>query len=348
MSSHQNDEVFPDGGERTRKRKWDSALQPNETTGDENDNSKVSTEASIAAAVASTIPRRNVPPMVVEKPFEILEINDHPGRRHAMLSTNIRTIQARHGVVIVSKGRYIAPDQPSPSPDAPDHEKKLFLKIRGETMTSVQAAVNSLNDIMSKSDNPIARVWADMQIDLAYESFELVKRLMGPDREYIRFIEQETETQIEIRGLEQDSGNAHDQSQIQHERLHFLIKGQRDRLSNLNRAKGLVISLVRTVQPVYDDYRMRYFGIPPPRRGGGPSNRWLSRGGYQQQPSYRNSQPYHGNLDYGQGPPQPPDGNYPPPPPPPRSGNFDNGLVPPPPPPEIDAPPPPLSPPGMN
>ncbi|CAN8071717.1 unnamed protein product [Agarophyton chilense] len=105
------------------------------------------------------------PPPHADTPFREFEINDHPGRRFAMMSANIKTVEARHNVVIVSKGRYISPAEPPPPPDAPDHERKLFLKIRGNQAADVDAAVQHLLSIMAyveRDRNEVHRVWADM------------------------------------------------------------------------------------------------------------------------------------------------------------------------------------------
>lgn len=204
------------------------------------------------------------------------EINDHPGRRFAMMSTNIRAVERRHGVVIVSKGRYISSESEPPPADAPDADRKLFLKIRGPVQPAVDAAVEDLTEIMTRGvdSSRTERIWADMDVAAA-PGLDVLQRLAGPDGEYLNFIEKETGCSATLagRGSEEPTRDG----------LHILIRGQG---AGVAHARYLAISLVKAVQPVYDDYRHTYFGVARPVRKGGNNNRWLSGGsGFRPQPS---------------------------------------------------------------
>lgn len=305
----------PPSPERPRKRKWDAP------------------PAAAAAAAADTLSRRLAPAQ--EKPFREYEINDHPGRRHAMMSQNIRQVEARHSVVIVSKGRYIQPTDTPPPADAPDHERKLFLKIRGESMDDIEAAVRHIDSIMGSASRDSMRVWVDMD-PFAAPGFDVVERLRGVDDMYLKYIADATGAHVCLagRGVEGYVGR---------ENLHVLVKASGNAMP---KARSLALSLVRCVQPVYDEYAQRYFGVQPRRR-------WRKEGVAMRDmppppPPHMVERGMQGVADVPPPPGMPNPQNVqmdlPPPPPP----GVDTGMLLPPPPPGVDTsmlPPPPPPPP---
>lgn len=321
----------PEAEYRERKRKWGVGAPSGV-------DEAAHAAAAAAAAAATTLNRRLAGG--ADKPFREFEINDHPGRRFAMMSANIRTVEAKHGVVIVSKGRFIPPSEPVPPADAPDHERKLFLKIRGETMESVDEAVSQIEGIMAQRGGD-AKVWADMDV-LSVPHLDVVDRLTGPGGEYLKFIEAETGANVTISGR----GSSGDYSG--RDNLHLAIKGE---AGAVQQAKGLCFSLVKSVRGVYDEYRQRYYGVAPRRQHG--SGRWLSGGwGYGNDVQAAADAPPPPALPAMGGEAAPPAGigggvapvglNGVPPPPPPappitngiaNQGGFDDAPPPPPPPP---------------
>lgn len=289
-------------GDNDRKRRWDAVAAAPAAPPPPSDALK----PTLRPATADTFSVRE------------FEINDHPGRRFAMMSTNIRSVERKHDVVIVSKGKYIPPSEPYPdSPPSEEQSRKLFLKLRGATDAAVSAAIDEIVLIMSRGGEHgrIERIWADMDAEGA-PGLDLAGRLLGgKNRENFAFIETETGSILTLVGKGID-GNVRD-------RLHISIKGGTSIATS--RAKMLSLSLVKTLQPLYDDYRARFFGIAKPaRKNHANTSRWLS-----------GSNAYRGKPGGPMVPP-PPGGNNGPLPPPPMQPMPPQGM----PPPQFGPPPP--------
>lgn len=251
-------------GDNERKRRWDATAIPSDSIPEQVDDQ--------VQQLPSTT---NANDDVSVREFEI---NDHPGRPFAMMSNNIRAVERKNSVVIVSKGKYIPPDATPPPSDARELERKLFLKICGSTQANVEAAIEEIKTIMTRGTDhnsrpdrgggvggvTIPRIWADMDIESA-PGLDVVERITGVNREYFAFIEKETGSSLTLVGRGIDDNTR--------DRLHILIRGNNS--PGTGRAKMLALSLVKTVKPIYDDYRHRYFGIVRPRKGPN-GNRWLS------------------------------------------------------------------------
>ena len=293
-----------------RKRKWDATVDEG---GDSND---AAVAAAAAAAAAASARRAHGS----DKPFREFVINDHRGYRHAMMSANIRAVEMRHKVVIVSKGRYIAPDDMQPSDDAPDDQKKLFLKIKGDTEEQVNEAIKHIENIMVRggTTGDYVKVWADMDV-MATPYLDVIDRLRGVDDEYLKYIEAESGVSVTV------SGRGSSPTYSGRENLHLLLKAPENG-GNISKAKALCYSLVKTVQGVFDEYRQQYFGIAPTRRHG--SGRWINRSKDTVPPSVMNAAPMMDSA------PPPPPGNH-------MMHNAEGGAAPPPPPPPPMSPPPP-------
>lgn len=226
-----------------RKRRWD---QPQHGTTD---------PALAAAAVAEQLTRqRTHSPVADPGHIREFEINDHPGRRFAMMSATIKSIESKTGVLIVSKGRYYPPNTSPPPKDADDANRKLFLKIRGVSQEAVEAAISAINDAMNGgTQRDSERVWCDMDASVAPQ-FRLLERLRGIDNEYVNWIEKETGVKLSLAG----KGTGDDSR----DNLHFSIRANGGHISA---AKSMCFSLVRAIQPVYNDYVLKYYGIRPRR-----------------------------------------------------------------------------------
>lgn len=256
--------------EPRRRRKWDATtpVPPD--------------AAALAAAAAANLSLRVNPPPQDTPPstdaVREFEINDNPGRRYAMMSANLKAVEAQTDVVIVSKGRYYGPSEAGPPPDALDADRKLFLKIKGKDESSVEEAVKMLEGIMRersggvKREREVERVWCDMDVGIAPQ-LEIVKRLKGIDGEYLDWIEQESGAKIVLSGRGSGEIGARDN-------LHFAIRGSPGQTGT---AKGFCYSIVRTVQGVYGEYVAKWYGIRVRRGGGGGTGRgggkWLNGGG---------------------------------------------------------------------
>ncbi len=275
-----------------RKRKWDEGPP----TG-------APDPAAAAAAAAAAVGVEHV---------KEIEINDHAGRRFAMMSANLKSVETRANVVIVSKGRYYATGEARPGGAVPDELRPLFLKVRARDAAGLALAQTLLDEVMARGNT--AQVWADMD-PAAAPAFDLVDRLRGgPGAPYLAFIEQEAGAKVDVAG----------RGAVPHarENLHFAVKGEPAAIA---KARAMCNSLLAAVRPVYENYRSTYYKTPSP-------------------PPMQ----HHRAVNNGVPPPPHDSANPPPPPPPPPPAH---GVPPPPPPPEappllVDAPPPPPPPPG--
>lgn len=372
------------GGARpARRRKWDTATPAAPPSVSASASDAAAAAAAAAASLSARVAGSAAAPEATAAQGTVREfdINDHPGRRFAMMSANLKAVESRTGVVIVSKGRYYGPDERPPPSDAADADRKLFLKIKGAEEAAVAEAVRMLEGIMTQRagavgtgaarsgapDREVERVWCDMDASAA-PAFDLVERLRGPGDEYVRFVETESGAKVGLAGR----GSSRDY--VGRENLHFAIRAPT--VASLGYAKSLLFSLVRTVQPVYADYMQRYYGVFVANRGGRydgqqqhphQTRKWLAN--VPLQPVGGRGAPYVGGGDpkMRQAPHARPlvgappfgalgavgrvahAGGHPPPPPPPP----DDGAVPPPPPPppapsdSLPPPPPPPPPPAM-
>lgn len=236
-----------------------------------------------------------------KQPTREVEINDRANRRHAI--SNIKTVEARTGAAIVTRGVYYPPDaDPPPPPSTPNtplDKRKLYLLVTAESADVVDRAVTMIESYLNESlnttggntvhgssgntsgtiaGNGIDRVWCDMDIASA-PGFDVLERLRGPGREYFQFIERESGATVELAGRGAISGYAR-------ENLHIAIRAPSPK-ANVH-ARSLCMSLVHAIQPIFNEYRQKYF----------PHNvRSVSRGGSMSRPTRP--------RDYGRNPMQP-------------------------------------------
>lgn len=344
-----------------RKRKWDqpSSAAPTAPPADD--------AASAALAAASRINASSGAPIATgpaapDRPSREVEINDAPNRRHAI--ANIKTIESRSGASLVTRGKYYAPGAPGPAggADASPDERKLFLLVTAETEGAVEKACEVLASYLAPNaatNSGVDRVWCDMDASTA-PGFDVVDRLAGVAGEYLMYIEKETGASVCLGGRGTTPG-------FVRENLHVAIRAPNARANS--HARKLATSLIQAVQPIFNEYRSKYF--PNLQRGGGGGRGRGSMGGagmggmqrppppgmqqgygrgmpapYQQQQHMQSMQapgmPHGGRgmmpmaVPGGPPPPPPPPDDLPPPPPPPE-----DIPPPPPPPPEEGQPPPP-------
>lgn len=256
----------PPREESRRKRKWDDGP----TGPPASDAEAAAAAASAAAEAAAALSRTRA---AIDRPDEHsreFEINDHPGRRFAMMSANIRAVEQRSGVVVVSKGRYYPPgERRAPLPG--DEHRPLFLKIVGPGPAAVAAAVAHIEEVMApRAQDPARpdRVWADMDAASA-PAFDVVARMRGPDGAYLRYIEEKSGARVEVAG----------RGVVPHarENLHFAVRGDAQAVAD---ARTLCQSLCRAIRPVFEEYRKRHYpdavgqGFGNGRQGGTPE--WMS------------------------------------------------------------------------
>lgn len=252
--------------ELRRKRKWDEGPATAPTTGNASSGALEADPDTAAAAAAAAQAAAQLSRTLAggaeaggEHAREF-EINDHPGRRFAMMSVNIRAVEQRSNVVIVSKGRYYAPGERRSSEPGDEH-RPLFLKIRGKTAESISSAVRHLEEVMApRAADPARpdRVWADMDAS-STPAFDVVQRMRGPNGEYLRYIEVQSGARVEVAG----------RGAMLHARdnLHFAVRGDP---ASVAKARALCQSLCRTIRPVFEEYRKKYYGdVSPSKYGNG-------------------------------------------------------------------------------
>lgn len=285
-----------------RKRKWDEGPPPD---GGDALVATATPDLRETSPTAPTLVQPRTLSVAHGEHVRELEINEHPGRRFAMMSANIKMVEARADVVIVPKGKYYPPNEPHATGGG-DESRPLFLKVRAKTAVSLSQAISLLEDVMARGSTAAnnATVWADMDPALA-PAFDLLERLRGgPDATYIRYIEKESGARVELAGR--------GAVPAARDNLHFSLRGEPAAVAS---ARTMCASLIRTIRPHFEEYRLTYYkdgpSPPPPRAP-------YAHGAPQQQ------------LE--PPPPPPPQPAAPPPPP----------VQPPPPPPDAPPPPPPV------
>lgn len=219
-----------------------------------------------------------------ERPSRELEINDRPNRRHAISS--IKSIEAKCGASIVTRGVFYPPDADPPpplcTPDTPQDKRKLYLLVTAATMASVEAAIDMLEVCMSDRQHSgqgqcgphsswtgFDRVWCDMDMSTA-PGFDVLERLRGPNNEYLNYIARESSASIEIGGKGAVPGYTR-------ENLHLAITAPNPKAGA--RARALCLSLIQAIQPIFNQYRATYFPQThyPNNRNGPRSGRGRGR-----------------------------------------------------------------------
>ncbi|KAJ3492231.1 hypothetical protein NLI96_g109 [Meripilus lineatus] len=203
---------------------------------------------------------------------------------------------------------------------ATEKDPPLYLHLSATTNEILQKAISKVNELISMDMGSLVedkkgrekRKWPEEKIPVGLESirnFNVRAKVVGPSGMFVKYIQQETATRVQIKGLgsgfvDQETGQEHD------EPMHIHITGPDE--GQVARAKVLTEDLLEVVRSEHAKVKTII---------------------QQQQMELHQAQIQFAayNAYAGYAPPQP--GNAPPPPPP--------GEQPPPPPPDGSAPPPP-------
>ncbi|GJD09516.1 Protein RIK [Galdieria sulphuraria] len=200
----------------------------------------------------------------------VVDINDSSQRRYILHSGTLRSYESQFGVAIVPRGRYYAPDEKPDLADfrGPDSEKPLFLLITGSDAGAVQSAKEALEEAASgvtpvlrsshpglgseghKRDRLYEKIVTNMDFETAGRPFRLIERLKGPDLSYIKYIEQETNCRVYLRGKGADRNSAAANNATTEEPLYFHIQATDER--SMQEAKALVEDLLDAIRLEYE------------------------------------------------------------------------------------------------
>lgn len=166
-------------------------------------------------------------------------------------------------------GRYYPPEEKPNLSEfrGPDSEKPLFLLITGSDASAVQSAKEALEEAASgaapvlrgshpglgsegyKRDRLHEKIVTNMDFELAGRPFRLIERLKGPDLSYIKYIEQETNCRVYLRGKGADR-NVAAANNTNEEPLYFHIHAMDEH--SMQEAKVLVEDLLDAIRPEYE------------------------------------------------------------------------------------------------
>ncbi|KAF9233847.1 hypothetical protein BU15DRAFT_90194 [Melanogaster broomeanus] len=321
------------------KRKWDQAAPDTQSDGDlpakviKIDEGKSASEAAAAAAAiaakiaaqfsaggsaAGSIQIGQRDPHDAEFTHDI-DINDVRNRYMLTKGSTQSEINEQTGASVSTKGVWY-PDRTK----ATEKDPPLYLHLSASSREMLQQAIDRINDLISVDLGPLVedkkdrtrekRKWPEEKLPVGIETirnFNVRAKVVGPQGVFVKYIQQETGTRVQIKGLgsgfvDQETGRESD------EPMHIHITGPDE--NQVARAKVLTEDLLEVVRAEH-----------------GKAQGALA----QQQMELHQAQIQYAQYSvaaggYGAAPP-PPD-NAPPPPPPGEQ---------PPPPPDGGAPPPP-------
>jgi len=257
----------------SKKRKWDDKID-----NDEDEAKKKAADAArrLNESLAARGFTKEGPETTTGTSHEaIVDINDSPQRRYILHSATLRSYESQFGVAIVPRGRYYPPEEKPDLSDfrGPDSEKPLFLLITGSDASAVQSAKEALEEAASgaapvlrhpglgseghKKDRIFEKIVTNMDFESAGRPFRLIERLKGPDLSYIRYIEQETNCRVYLRGKGADRNSATANSGAPEEPLYFHIQAMDEQ--SMQEAKALVEDLLDAIRPEYEKACAAYF-----------------------------------------------------------------------------------------
>ncbi|KAF8501844.1 hypothetical protein JB92DRAFT_2794703 [Gautieria morchelliformis] len=327
------------------KRKWDQQAAPDSKESEsppkvskiEDNTGKTATEAAAAAAaIAAKIAAQFAGPSTSavtaggsangdtasRDPHDAefthdIEINDVRNRYMLTKGGTQQQIHDETGASVTTKGVWY-PDKTK----ATEKDPPLYLHISATTKEIMDNAIEKVNELIAidmgslveekKGDRRERRKWPEEKIPVGLETlrnFNVRAKVVGPAGMFVKHIQQETGTRVQIKGIgsgfvDAETGRESD------EPMHIHITGP-DELQ-LARAKNLTEDLLEVVRAEHAKARALLQ--------------------HQQMELHQAQMQYAAYSSYGQGYAPPPPSDAPPPPP---------GDVPPPPPPDGSQPPPP-------
>ncbi|TCD68691.1 hypothetical protein EIP91_009975 [Steccherinum ochraceum] len=320
------------------KRKWDQAGAASEeppSKAAKADEGKTAAEAAAAAAaIAAKIAAQfagatGTSTLGPKDPHDgdfvhDIDINDVRNRYLLTKGSTQSQVHEETGASVSTKGTWY-PDRSK----ATEKDPPLYLHLSATSQEMLQSAIDKINDLINldmgslvedkKDRTREKRKWPEEKIPVGLETirnFNVRAKVVGPSGMFVKYIQQETGTRVQIKGLgsgfvDQETGQEHDEPMFIH------VTGPDE--SQIARAKVLTEDLLEVVKEEHEKVK------------GMLAQQQMEL--HQAQLQYAAYSAYAGYA-----PPQP--GQAPPPPPP--------GDQPPPPPPDGSAPPPPAGAPGAG
>ncbi|GAA6009159.1 hypothetical protein JCM11491_005774 [Sporobolomyces phaffii] len=314
------------------------------------------TEAEKAAEAAAAIAARLAqqynpkPPAAEPKPdaggrdfefFKDIEINDLRNRYLLTKGPTQQQILADTGASVLTKGVWY-PDKSM----ATDKDPALFLHISAESQEKLDAGIKAVEALIAQDLQPLVydrsrkfehagerdngyggrRKWEEEKVPLEFEplrNFNLRAKTVGPGGLFVKWIQQETQTRVQIKGI--GSGYVEtDTGMESQEPIHISVTGP-DR-AMIDKAVEWAKDLIETVREKHTEAKQMYEESERMRSQGHQSYGHQQGGAQYSQPIHygqQNPTPYGYQANQYSQPgltaPLPP-GEAPPPPPPPPGG----------------------------
>ncbi|KDQ60163.1 hypothetical protein JAAARDRAFT_597776 [Jaapia argillacea MUCL 33604] len=207
------------------KRKWDEpgdAEAPSKAT--KVDDGKTASEAAAAAAaIAAKIAAQYAGSALIggasglggqKDPHDAefthdIDINDVRNRYMLTKGSTQQQIHEETGASVSTKGTWY-PDRTK----ATEKDPPLYLHISATTQEILQVAIDKVNDLINTDLGPLVedkstrlrekRKWPEEKLPIGLETirnFNVRAKVVGPQGQFVKYIQQETGTRVQIKGL---------------------------------------------------------------------------------------------------------------------------------------------------
>ncbi|TRM58718.1 hypothetical protein BD626DRAFT_410132 [Schizophyllum amplum] len=250
------------------KRKWDQPADEETASkvAKTDENKTASEAAAAAAAIAAKIAAQFAGGaanglMGPKDPHDgeftkDIDINDVRNRYMLTKGTTQQQLHEETGASISTKGVWL-PDRSK----ATDKEPPLYLHITASTEEMLTKAVDKVNELINTDLGPLVedkkdrvrerRKWPEAKLPVNLEplrNFNVRAKVVGPQGVFVKYIQQETGTRVQIKGLgsgfvEQETGRESD------EPLHIHITGPEQ--GQIERAQTYAEDLLMVVRQEY-------------------------------------------------------------------------------------------------
>ncbi|KAL4266684.1 KH domain containing protein RIK/BLOM7 [Pleurotus pulmonarius] len=246
------------------KRKWDQpAPEEGSTSAKPDDSKSASDAAAAAAAIAAKIAAQFAGGGLgglsgMKDPHDgdftkDIDINDVRNRYMLTKGSTQAQINEETGASVSTKGIWY-PDRSK----ATDKDPPLYLHISASSQEMLDNAVEKINELIAVDLGPLVedkkdrlrekRKWPEEKLPVALESirnFNVRAKVVGPSGMFVKYIQQETSTRVQIKGLgsgfvDQETGKEAE------EPMHIHITGPDE--AQVARAKVLTEDLLEVVR----------------------------------------------------------------------------------------------------
>ncbi|KAF9454391.1 hypothetical protein P691DRAFT_797180 [Macrolepiota fuliginosa MF-IS2] len=239
------------------KSKWDQPAPASPLAGDSNKDAgkSASDAAAAAAAIAAKIAAQFASGALKDEAAfqKDIDINDVRNRYMLTKGSTQQQIHEETGASVSTKGVWY-PDRSK----ATEKDPPLYLHITAPTPEVLQTAVDKINDLLNVDLGSLVedkkdrlrekRKWPEEKLTVGLESirnFNVRAKVVGPSGSFVKYIQQETGTRVQIKGLgsgfiEQETGRESE------EPLYIHITGPEE--AQVQRAKVLTEDLLLVVR----------------------------------------------------------------------------------------------------